>query len=257
MLKRFIINNKFQNLLLKTQSYKNSRKNNTVMLSTEKLDPQQELLLKERCILVNETDSNIGSASKEECHLLGPNGCPPPLHRAFSVFLFNSNGELLLQQRSSHKITFPLHYTNTCCSHPLATEDEMLETDAAGVKKAALRRLIFELGIPEREIQLSDINYLTRIYYSSPSLSGKWGEHEIDYILFMKKNVTLNPNLNEIKEVQYVSRENFENLIANLVKNNVPITPWFQMIIDKFLLLWWDNLDNLSKFVDHKSIHRM
>jgi isopentenyl-diphosphate delta-isomerase len=54
------------------------------------------------------------------------------LHRAFSVFLFNSKGELLLQQRASEKITFPDYWTNTCCSHPLYTPDELPEENNIG-----------------------------------------------------------------------------------------------------------------------------
>lgn len=54
------------------------------------------------------------------------------LHRAFSVFIFNTKGELLLQQRASEKITFPDYWTNTCCSHPLYTPDELPEENQAG-----------------------------------------------------------------------------------------------------------------------------
>lgn len=70
----------------------------------EDLDPQQKLLLKENCILVDKNDHKIGSASKKDCHLSGPDGTPPPLHRAFSVFLFNNDNKLLLQQRSPFKV---------------------------------------------------------------------------------------------------------------------------------------------------------
>lgn len=55
------------------------------------------------------------------------------LHRAFSVFLFNQKGELLLQQRSDAKITFPGYWTNTCCSHPLYFEIELEEKDQKGI----------------------------------------------------------------------------------------------------------------------------
>lgn len=54
------------------------------------------------------------------------------LHRAFSVFLFNSEGKLLLQQRSKDKITFALDWTNTCCSHPLYTSEELVEEEQLG-----------------------------------------------------------------------------------------------------------------------------
>lgn len=71
------------------------------------LDPTQISFLKEPCIAVSNNDQVLRSITKEEAHLLGPHGELPPLHRAFSVFLFNTKNELLMQQRSNHKITFP------------------------------------------------------------------------------------------------------------------------------------------------------
>ena len=71
------------------------------------MDPHQAFLLQEQCISVDTNDKAIGNLSKEAAHLLGPDGQLPPLHRAFSVFLFNTKNELLMQQRSEHKITFP------------------------------------------------------------------------------------------------------------------------------------------------------
>lgn len=68
----------------------------------EDIDPQQFALLEEQCILVDENDTNIGAASKRDCHLM-QNGTSP-LHRAFSVFLFNSSGELLVHRRSDAKV---------------------------------------------------------------------------------------------------------------------------------------------------------
>jgi isopentenyl-diphosphate delta-isomerase len=70
------------------------------------LDPVQEALLQEQCILVDEQDRPRGQASKRECHLLDAEG-ESPLHRAFSLFVFNEKNELLMQQRSNTKITFP------------------------------------------------------------------------------------------------------------------------------------------------------
>lgn len=102
------------------------------------------------------------------------------LHRAFSVFLFDSNKRLLLQQRAAEKITFPNMWTNTCCSHPLGIPGETgAELDAAilGVKRAAQRKLEQELGIPPEQVPLEKFEFFTRIHYKAPS-DGKWGEHE-------------------------------------------------------------------------------
>jgi len=124
------------------------------------LNPVQEAALEERCILVDQHDQECGFASKRDCHRLVNGNLP--LHRAFSVFLFNTKDELLLQQRSSTKITFPDHYTNSCCSHPLY-EIEHERKDLEGAKAAACRRLVFELGIPTSQCQPKDLQYITRI----------------------------------------------------------------------------------------------
>jgi isopentenyl-diphosphate delta-isomerase len=129
------------------------------------------------------------------------------LHRAFSVFLFDSNNRLLLQQRADEKITFPGWFTrfpaltiyfvitfsipmlripaqgmwtNTCCSHPLGVSGETgAEIHAAvqGVRRAAQRKLNHELGIKPVQVPLEKFDFLTRIHYKAPS-DGKWGEHE-------------------------------------------------------------------------------
>ena len=102
------------------------------------------------------------------------------LHRAFSVFLFDSQNRLLLQQRATEKITFSDMWTNTCCSHPLGIPGETgvgLEESIQGVRRAAVRKLDHELGIKAEQVPIDDFKFLTRIHYKSPS-DGKWGEHE-------------------------------------------------------------------------------
>lgn len=102
------------------------------------------------------------------------------LHRAFSVFLFNSQNQLLLQQRAAEKITFPGMWTNTCCSHPLGVPGETgssLEEAVQGVRRAAQRKLDHELGIKKAQVPVEKFRFLTRIHYMAPS-DGKWGEHE-------------------------------------------------------------------------------
>lgn len=82
-------------------------------------DDVQRELMAEMVILVDENDNQTGKATKKDSHLMVNINAGRALHRAFSVFLFNTKGELLLQQRSDEKITFPGYWTNTCCSHPL------------------------------------------------------------------------------------------------------------------------------------------
>lgn len=105
------------------------------------------------------------------------------LHRAFSVFLFDDQNRLLLQQRADEKITFPNLWTNTCCSHPLGIPGETgvtLDESVAGVKRAAQRKLEHELGIKPEQVPLDKFQFLTRIHYKAPS-DGKWGEHESEF----------------------------------------------------------------------------
>ncbi|XP_046461405.1 isopentenyl-diphosphate Delta-isomerase 1-like isoform X2 [Daphnia pulex] len=222
------------------------------------MDPTQALLLQEQCISVDTNDRAVGNLSKEAAHLLGPDGQLPPLHRAFSVFLFNTKNELLMQQRSNHKITFPGYYTNSCCSHPLhnTTPDEAEEAHHVGIRRAARRRLEIELGISPDSIELSDFKILTRIIYGAPS-DAKWGEHEVDYILFLRKDVPVKPNPNEVSRVVFVSLSGFQEFQGYLEKNNIPFTPWFKLILNSHLKVWWNQLDNLERIEYDPVIHSL
>lgn len=212
----------------------------------------QEAALNERCILVDEFDRAIGEATKRDCHTVDSKG-HMPLHRAFSVFLFNGDGELLMQKRSANKVIFPNHYANTCCSHPLAEiSQETDEHEAIGIRRAATRRLVYELGIPSNEILPSDLVYLTRVHYFLTN--GNWGEHEIDYILFLQKNhVTLDPNPDEIAQLHWVSKSKMDEFINNL---DGPLSPWFSLFLKHKLPLWWDNLHALEEMKEHGIIHK-
>ncbi|RLM98691.1 hypothetical protein C2845_PM06G21630 [Panicum miliaceum] len=104
---------------------------------------QRRLMFEDECILVDEQDNVVGHESKYNCHLMEKIETGHALHRAFSVFLFNSKYELLLQQqRSATKVTFPLVWTNTCCSHPLYRESELIEENCVGVRNAAQSQAI-------------------------------------------------------------------------------------------------------------------
>jgi len=89
-------------------------------------------------VLVDAQNKVLGTAPKLATH-----NANTPLHRGFSIFLFNSKGELLLQQRSKNKKTWPLVWSNSCCGHPMLNESNM---------DAAKRRLSFELGITLNEV---------------------------------------------------------------------------------------------------------
>lgn len=232
-------------------------------------DEEQIRLMDELCIVLDNEDVPLGAGTKKLCHIMD-NINRGLLHRAFSVFLFNEDGKLLLQQRAEEKITFPAMWTNTCCSHPLCVPSELgisadsdstaidqLENSVAGVKNAAQRKLEHELGIPYSDSPLDSFTYLTRIHYKSASGSetSKWGEHEIDYILIQKakNSITIDANYNEVMDYKWVDADELKQMFED---NKLVFTPWFKLICQSFLFKWWSNLDSLAQFQD-KEIHRL
>lgn len=227
-------------------------------LMLKNYDDVQNKLMEEECILINEDDVNIGTATKKNCHLW-TNIQKGMLHRAFSVFLFNTKDELLLQQRSMSKITYPGHWSNTCCSHPLNFPAELDESDSFGVLRAAQRKLKHELGIEAHEVPIESMKYVTRIHYKSQNVpnDGLWGEHEIDYVIFVRRDVTLHVNDAEVKDVCYMTKADVQSFIDNSRERAILISPWFRLIVTHFLPTWWDNLQDLRPCLDHRTIHRM
>lgn len=223
---------------------------------TSGLDDTQVKLLGEECLLVDTEDVVIGSASKKECHLM-TNIEKGMLHRAFSVFLFNSKNELLLQQRADAKITFPGYWANTCCSHPLNVPSETEEEGAIGVKRAAQRKLKHELGIEPEQIPLEDFHYITRIHYQAPCDNPIWGEHEIDYVLFLQKDVTVKPEPNEVQSYVYCSPQQVKELLQKAKSNHEKVSPWFALIAENMLDGWWEKLKDLDAIKNHSTVHRM
>lgn len=231
-------------------------------------DEEQIKLMNENCIVLDYNDNIVGTATKKTCHLL-TNIERGLLHRAFSCFIFDSNGKLLLQRRAKEKITFPLLWTNTCCSHPLSIDDEIgdvtntdLRKNVAGVINAAIRKLDHELGIPSNELKENgNFHFLNRIHYMAPcnDPENKWGEHEIDYILIYKVDVnkflTINPNYNEVDNYMWVEKERFQDMLKD--KENYHFTPWFKIICENYLFAWWDQLNDLSKVENDTNIYRM
>lgn len=207
-------------------------------LSFEKVvgnaDMTQVRLMKERCIQVDEKDRVVGPVSKKYAHW--HDGI---LHRAFSVFLFNSKNELLMQKRSQEKITFPNYWANTCCSHPLYGEEEM--QDGIGVKKAAIRKLEHELGIPLTTFDVNSFQYVASVLYKASS-DENWTEFEMDHILLARGDVNIQVNPNEVAEYAYLSRKALDALLK---KEDRLLSPWFRLIARSQLPSWWDNLDTL------------
>uniref|UniRef100_A0A0C9S445 isopentenyl-diphosphate Delta-isomerase n=1 Tax=Wollemia nobilis TaxID=56998 RepID=A0A0C9S445_9CONI len=220
---------------------------------------QRRLMFEDECILVDKEDHVIGHESKYNCHLMEKIESENLLHRAFSVFLFNTKYELLLQQRSGTKVTFPLVWTNTCCSHPLYRQSELIEENNLGVKNAAQRKLYDELGIVAEDVPIDQFVPLGRILYKAPS-DGKWGEHELDYLVFIVRDVALHPNPEEVADVKYVTKEQLKEIVrkADAGEDGIKLSPWFRLVVDNFLFDWWNKVENdtLSEAVN-MSIHNL
>ena len=212
--------------------------NVTKLITAQSPDSTQASMMAEAVLQVDENDVIIGPISKADSHFKAG-----ALHRAFSVLLFNSDGKLLLQQRAHDKITFPSVWANSCCSHPLASQDEMEETDARGVKRAAIRKLDQELGISPTSLNIDDFHFVTKMRYSA-RMNAEWIEREIDHILLIKADVELNPNDNEVSAVRWVDSDELDAMLVADDSENI-IAPWFRCIAARIMTPeWWEAAGN-------------
>ena len=161
----------------------------------------------ESVVLVDQDDNVIGSMEKMEAHRRGL------LHRAFSILLFNSKGELLLQKRSASKYHSAGLWTNTCCSHPLP--DEPMEL-------ATRRRLMQEMGI-----DLST-EFAYKFIYRAP-LDHDLTEHELDYVFVGQFDGIPNVNKDEVADWKFADL-NF--LREDIVQHPAHYTAWFKLILN-------------------------
>jgi isopentenyl-diphosphate delta-isomerase len=165
--------------------------------------------MEEFVVLVNPEDQVLGSMEKQQAHVNGL------LHRAFSVFLFNSKGEMLLQKRASGKYHSPLKWTNAVCSHP-----RFEETYLEGAK----RRLQEELGI---EVELSE---KFSFIYKADVGNGLW-EHELDHVFTGTFENEFMLNRKEVEEVKYISMEDLDKEMTEKPEN---FTEWFKIILEEY-----------------------
>lgn len=196
-------------------------------------DSIQESLMAEAVIQVSESDEVIGPISKFDSHYkIGS------YHRAFSVLLFDSSGRLLLQRRASHKITFPDVWANSCCSHPLHSDEELELKNNLGVKRAAIRKLEQELGIPPSQVPLDKFDFVTKMRYQARQ-DDDWIEREVDHCLVIHADVDVHPNPNEVSEIKWVSQSELEDMLIAEDPDNV-IAPWFRCIAARIMDDdWW------------------
>lgn len=223
--------------------------------AVEDLDPKQvESYHSEQLIKVDEKDIALGPISKGESHSIETvkKGI---YHRALSLLLFDEQDRFLLTQRATSKITFPSYFTNACCSHPHFNQSEMEDDgNAIGVKRAAIRRSNFELGIKPDDIKLHELKFMNRLAYRAESDGGQWGESEIDYIFILRKSLKLSPNSEEVQDIRYVTKEQMHDLLSNAGKYKIQVTPWIRLLAQDFLFRYWDNLDDLSAIAQPESI---
>lgn len=163
----------------------------------------------EEVILVNEEDQPIGQMEKMEAHQKGL------LHRAFSVLIFNSSEQVLLQKRASSKYHSGGLWTNTCCSHPRTGET---------VLDAANRRLMEEMGMT------ADLTERFHFIYKT-DLDNDLVEHELDHVLVGQSDDLPKLNSDEAEDFKYIDLETLKQELKSSPEN---YTVWFKIIMEAY-----------------------
>ena len=186
-------------------------------MTTENLpsDNQEDML-----ILVDSSDNEIGFLSKSECHMGAGQ-----LHRAFSVFIFNSSGEVLIQKRSPQKKLWGLHWSNSCCSHPRKNEN---------IESAVNRRLAEELTIQ------CPIHFLYKFTYQE-NFGNVGSEHELCYVYVGLFDGEIKADPNEVAEYKFLSPQKLDREIKTSSEN---FTPWMQMEWNTILDSYTSDIEN-------------
>ena len=164
--------------------------------------------MQEQVILVNKEDEPIGMMNKLEAHEKGV------LHRAVSVFIFNSNNELLIQRRALEKYHTPGIWSNTACSHPRNNESTI---------SCANRRLFEEMGI---ETMITPVfNFIYKAEFQNNLI-----EHELDHVFIGFSNKKPNPNLKEVCSWKYVDETGLRELLNDSPES---FSPWFKICYER------------------------
>lgn len=164
-------------------------------------------------ILVDEQDQPLGTCEKLEAHQKGL------LHRAFSVFLFDHSGRMLLQQRALHKYHSGGLWTNSCCSHPYPAEDTLL---------AAKRRLQEEMGLVTSIEKAFDFTYRAE-------LDNGLTEYEFDHVFVGFYDGEVVPNAQEVMDYCYLSIPEIEKQLNIRAER---YTEWFKIAFPR-VKEWW------------------
>jgi isopentenyl-diphosphate delta-isomerase len=161
-------------------------------------------------VLVDEQDNTIGVMEKMEAHRKGL------LHRAFSIFLFNDSGQMLLQRRALSKYHSPGLWTNTCCSHPM--QGESLDI-------AASRRLKEEMGMVCTMTKAFDFIYRA-------DLDNELVEHEFDHVFFGNTNQSPSINQDEVCEWKWMP---VFDVYVDVQLNPARYTEWFKIALPEVM----------------------
>ena len=175
----------------------------------------------EQVILVDRQDVATGVMEKMEAHRRGL------LHRAFSVFVFNDNGEMLLQQRAMDKYHSGGLWTNTCCSHPRPGED---------TAAAASRRLEEEMGFTTALTEVFSFTY-------QADFDNGLSEHEFDHVFVGHHNGPVQPDASEVSSHAYWS---MEKIGLALAEQPGLFTAWFRIAFPR-INEWWRKNGQLAK----------
>lgn len=174
----------------------------------------------EQVILVNKIDAPVGGQEKLQAHQQGA------LHRAFSVFIFNDTGEMLLQQRALGKYHSGGLWTNACCSHPRPGEETVV---------AAHRRLREEMGFDCEIRKVFDFIYRAELDFGLI-------EHEFDHAFIGTYNGEILPDADEVADFKWISLENLKEDVEKLPEI---YTIWFKIALEK-VLAHFENLTGIS-----------
>jgi isopentenyl-diphosphate delta-isomerase len=161
----------------------------------------------ENVILVDNDDNMYGVMEKMQAHKQGK------LHRAISIFVFNSDGEFLLQRRATEKYHSAGKWSNTCCSHPRLDETNI---------DAALRRLKEEMGLE------CELNHQFSFVYRAEMENGLI-EHEYDHVFFGITDILPVPNPAEVAGYRYIGGD---ELVADMSKKPDRYTVWFKLCLE-------------------------
>ncbi len=163
----------------------------------------------EQLILVDRKDKEIGSCTKRACHV--GNG---KLHRSFSIFVFNSKGQLLLQKRAKHKMLWPGYWSNSCCSHPRVGEP---------LDVAVHRKLKQEMGF---DCQLKEVfSFVYKVRFGN-----KGCEYEFDHVFVGRWDGQPKPNAREVAEWKW---EDIDKIREDIKNTPNRYTPWFRLAFER------------------------